>query len=56
MQRPPKTIFWCVLASLVLMLAAVPALAQQGTKPKGVPPSDRGTTSFSRQPISAIPR
>jgi arylsulfatase A-like enzyme len=49
MQRPPKTIFWCALASLVLMLAAVPALAQQITKPKGVPPSDRGTTSWSPQ-------
>ena len=42
MQRPPKTIFWCILAGLVLLLAAVPALAQQITKPKGVPQSDRG--------------
>ncbi len=49
MQRPPKTIFWCVLASLVLMLAAVPALAQQITKSKGVPPSDRGASSWSPQ-------
>ena len=31
MQRPPKTIFWCILAGLVLLLAAVPALAQQQT-------------------------
>ena len=29
MQRPPKTIFWCILAGLVLLLVAVPALAQQ---------------------------
>ena len=49
MQRPPKTIFWCVLASLVLLLVAVPALAQQITKSKGVPPSDRGTSSWSPQ-------
>jgi len=49
MQRPPKTIFWCVLAGLVLLLAAVPVLAQQITKLKGVPPSDRGTSSWSPQ-------
>jgi hypothetical protein len=39
MRRPSKTIFWCILAGLVLLLAAAPALAQQTTKPKGVPPS-----------------
>ena len=31
MQRPPKTIFWGILAGLVLLLAAIPALAQQKT-------------------------
>ena len=49
MQRPSKTIFVWSLASLVLLLVAVPALAQQITEPKGVPPSDRGTTSWSPQ-------
>ena len=49
MQRPSKTIFVWVLAGLVLLLAAVPVLAQQITKPKGVPPSDRGTSSWSPQ-------
>ena len=38
-----------VLATLVLLLAAVPVLAQQITKPKGVPPSDRGTSAWSPQ-------
>ena len=45
MQQPPKTIFAWVLACLVLLLVAVPALAQQIAKAKGVPPSDRGTSS-----------
>ena len=49
MQRSPKTFFVCVLATLVLLLAAAPALAQQITKSKGVPPSDRGTSSWSPQ-------
>ena len=49
MQRPSKTIFGWSLASLVLLLVAFPALAQQITEPKGVPPSDRGTTSWSPQ-------
>ena len=49
MQRPPKTIFAWILACLVLLLAAVPALAQQIAKAKGVPPSDRGASSWSPQ-------
>ena len=39
MQRPHKTIFWCILAGLILVLAAVPALAQQVT----VTPTPPGT-------------
>jgi arylsulfatase A-like enzyme len=39
MQRTLKTIFWCILAGLVLALAAAPALARQATKAKGAPQS-----------------
>jgi len=49
MQRPSKTILLWIVASLVLLLIALPALAQQITKPKGVPPSDRGASSWSPQ-------
>ena len=49
MQRPSKTILVWIVMSLVLLLIAVPALAQQLTKPKGVPPSDRQAGSWSPQ-------
>ena len=49
MQRPSKTILLWIVMSLVLLLIAVPALAQQSTKPTGVPQSDRGTSSLSLQ-------
>ena len=39
MKRPREMIFGWVVGSLVLLLIAVPALAQQITKPKGVPQS-----------------
>ena len=52
MQRPSKTIFWCILAGLVLLLAAVPALAQQIT---GVPGSPSATTTISGKQIPPPP-
>ncbi len=51
MQRLPKTIFWCILAGLVL-LAAIPALAQQIT---GVPGSPSATTTISGKQLPAPP-
>ena len=52
MQRPPKTIFWCILAGLVLLLAAVPALAQQIT---GVPGSPSATTTIDGKQLPPPP-
>jgi arylsulfatase len=52
MQRPPKTIIGWVVAGLVLMLAAAPALAQQVT---GVPGSPSATTTISGEQIPAPP-
>ena len=49
MQRPPKTIFGVSWQAWSCCWLAVPALAQQSTKAKGVPPSDRGTSSWSPQ-------
>jgi arylsulfatase A-like enzyme len=52
MPRPPKTIFWCVLAGLFLLLIALPALAQQIT---GVPGSPSATTTIQGDQIPAPP-
>ena len=52
MQRPPKTIFLGVLAGLILVLAAVPALAQQVT---GVPGSPSATTTISGKQLPPPP-
>jgi len=53
MQRPPKTIFWCVLAGLVLLLAAGPALTQQVT---GVPGSPDATTTINGKQLPPSPK
>ncbi len=52
MQRPPKRIVGWVLACLVPLLVAVPALAQQIT---GVPGSPGATTTISGDQIPAPP-
>ena len=52
MKRPTKTIFWCILAGLVLLLAAAPALAQQTT---GVPGSPSATTTISGKQLPPPP-
>ena len=52
MLRPRKTIFWSIMACLVLLLAAVPALAQQVT---GVPGSPSATTTIDGKQLPAPP-
>jgi arylsulfatase len=54
MTQPPKTIFRILLACLLLLLAAVPVLAQKAGKPEtfkpqvtGVPGSPGATTTIS---------
>ena len=49
MQRKPKRILVLLVVALSLALAAVPALAQQITEPKGAPQSDRGASTWSPQ-------
>jgi arylsulfatase len=60
MLRPRKTIFAGVMAGLTLLLAAVPALAQQAGKPEtfkpqvtGVPGSPSATTTISGKQLPA---
>ena len=52
MQRPPKWIFGGFLACLVLLLAALPALAQQIT---GVPGSPSATTTIDGKQLPPPP-
>ena len=52
MKRTPKMIFWCILAGLILVLAAVPALAQQIT---GVPGSPSATTTIDGKQLPPPP-
>jgi hypothetical protein len=60
MLRPRKTIFAGVMAGLTLLLAAVPALAQEAGKPEtfkpqvtGVPGSPSATTTISGKQLPA---
>ena len=53
MQRPPKTLCLWVLAGLVLLLAAVPTLAQQTT---GVPGSPSATTTIDGEQLPPPPQ
>jgi arylsulfatase A-like enzyme len=52
MLRPRKTIFWCILTCLVLLLSVMPALAQQTT---GVSGSPSATTTIDGKQLPPPP-